>query len=385
MIGVLVKRAWKRSVPQAPRGRCVSFGGDGAEQDPVAGTETQKPPMVAKSIGNDSHRRFVVKKLVAVAVAVLFAVSFAVGVSATKVGLMLEWYKNQTHTVFVVADALGYYADEGLEMEITAPGQDPGAPMRSLLAGRVQFAYTEPNFFFSQLLAGEDIVAFGAVLQKAPWVWFGFADTCAWQTPRDFVGLRMIDESNWPAGKAMAKLLQAWGVDPTRDVTWVGAAPGIQPLASGQIDVSEGYLQNEPYMVTAAGFDVGYLWMGDYFPDVYGGILMTTRSQIESDPETVRAFMRANARAMAFIVANPEQTAQIMHEQVPDLSYAECLAPIGLLTQKLYMNPVTGISGDMRLDAGRMMATQRWLYYIGEISGTVSLDGRLADGFAVAP
>ncbi|MEG1662152.1 MAG: ABC transporter substrate-binding protein, partial [Clostridiales bacterium] len=54
-----------------------------------------------------------------------------------KVTLMLDWTPNTNHTGFYVAQALGYYEEAGLQLEIIQPSED-GANM-AVAAGQAQF------------------------------------------------------------------------------------------------------------------------------------------------------------------------------------------------------------------------------------------------------
>src|SRR5690606_26289554 len=48
-------------------------------------------------------------------------------VAAHKMTLLLDWYVNPDHGPIVIAKEKGFFADEGLDVEIVAPA-DPSAP-----------------------------------------------------------------------------------------------------------------------------------------------------------------------------------------------------------------------------------------------------------------
>jgi len=300
--------------------------------------------------------------------------------SATETAMMLEWFENQTHIIFSVAEEMGFYDEEGLDMTIMSPGMDSAAPIRSLLAGQVQIAYTEPSYFVDMILAGHDLVAFGAFLHSVPHVWYGFAETCAWESPADFAGLRIRDFRDFPQGMWLLKVLDMFGVDPDEDVTFVGGQPGITPLEDGAVDVTEGYIVNEPYAVVAAGHDVGYIHAGSLM-DAYGGLLIATREQIEEDPDTYHAFMRANVKAAQFVVENPEAAAEAVTRRVPDLTYDEVYNSLLLMLDTVYLNPDSGVVGDYEISAERLQDTVRWLYFIGYLDEIIDVDEHIVYGF----
>lgn len=53
--------------------------------------------------------------------------------------------------------------------------------------------------------------------------------------------------------------------------------------------------------------------------DYYTPVIATSEKLIESDPELVKAFMRAVSRGYQFAIDNPEQAGEILLKQVPDL------------------------------------------------------------------
>lgn len=302
-------------------------------------------------------------------------------VAAQPFGLMLEWYENQTHIVFSVASQLGYYAEEGLDVKIVSPGMDSAAPIRALLAGEVQVAYTEPSYLVDALLQGNDLVVFGQFLHQAPWVWYGLGDTCAWQTPADFKGLRIRDFRDFPQGLWLQKVLRMYGVNPDTDVNWVGVQPGLQPLLNHDVDVSEGYIVNEPYSVVASGNEGGYIFAGSLM-DIDGGLLITTRQQLRDHPAWFTAFMRANVKAAQLCEIDPAAAANAVVARLPSFTFDQVYNPLLLMLQTVYRNPASGIVGDFAVDAGRLQNTIRWLYYIGYMDETVNAVDFIVPGFS---
>lgn len=309
---------------------------------------------------------------------------FGVAVAAEnlqKVTLMLEWYECQTHTVFLVADELGFYEDEDLDMTIIPPGQDCAAPIRNLLSGKIEFAYTEPSYFIGQVIENDfPLVAFGALLHSWAHVWYGFEEICAWRTPADLKGLRLLDTREWPGGKALTKLLELYGLEPDKDIEWVEAEWSIKPLMTKHLDVSQGYITNELYMLEKQGRDCGYLWAGDYF-NAYGGLLITTKTFITEYPDLVKAFMRANNRAMDYIIDDPDSAAQIVSGRVAGLTFDEVLVPLRLMFKTVYYNPISEQVGDFTVYPERMLDTLRWLYFIGQIEDVIDPNELIAPGF----
>ena len=52
---------------------------------------------------------------------------------------MLDWFVNPDHGPIVIAEEKGFFADEGLEVEVIAPA-DPADPPKMVAAGRADLA-----------------------------------------------------------------------------------------------------------------------------------------------------------------------------------------------------------------------------------------------------
>ena len=62
-----------------------------------------------------------------------------------KMTVLLDWFIKSDHGPIIVAKELGYFADQGLEVEIVAPA-DPSAPPKLVAAGRGDIAVSyQPN------------------------------------------------------------------------------------------------------------------------------------------------------------------------------------------------------------------------------------------------
>ena len=115
------------------------------------------------------------QKYMASAVAVVLAATSvmsvsAVGVSAAdkdleKVTFCLDWTPNTNHTGLYVAQQMGYYEQEGLDVQIVQPPEDGAALMCS--AGQAQFAIEAQDTMAASLDSDAplDITAVAAVLQ----------------------------------------------------------------------------------------------------------------------------------------------------------------------------------------------------------------------------
>ncbi|MEM8754780.1 MAG: ABC transporter substrate-binding protein, partial [Pseudomonadota bacterium] len=76
------------------------------------------------------------QRLAAAALAALIAAPAA---AADKMTLILDWFVNPDHGPIILAEEKGYFAEEGLEVEVIAPA-DPSDPPKLAAAGRADLA-----------------------------------------------------------------------------------------------------------------------------------------------------------------------------------------------------------------------------------------------------
>ena len=76
------------------------------------------------------------RHLIALALAALLATPAA---AADKMTLILDWFVNPDHGPIIIAREKGYFAEQGLEVEIVAPA-DPADPPKLVAAGRADLA-----------------------------------------------------------------------------------------------------------------------------------------------------------------------------------------------------------------------------------------------------
>ncbi len=70
----------------------------------------------------------------------LFSLTAVTGaVAAEKISLLLDWFVNPDHAPIIVAQEMGYFADQGLDVKITAPA-NPNDPPKLVAAGKADLA-----------------------------------------------------------------------------------------------------------------------------------------------------------------------------------------------------------------------------------------------------
>ncbi len=226
--------------------------------------------------------------------------------AADKMTVMLDWFVNPNHGPIIVAKQLGYFKDEGLDVDIIAPA-DPSDPPKMAAAGKVDLAVSYQPQLYLQHAEGLPLVRVGTlidsplycVLTKAVGPIKSLADLKGHRVGFSVPG---IEEA------LLYAMLRHNGVQPA-DVELVNVNFSLVPaLASDQVDAVSGAFRNfEPHQLEALGTP------GTCFTPEDNGIPSYDELIYVANPSTmnrdrIARFLKATARATGTIQADPETT-----------------------------------------------------------------------------
>ncbi|MFN0306112.1 MAG: ABC transporter substrate-binding protein [Burkholderiales bacterium] len=222
---------------------------------------------------------------------------------------------------FIVPTYLGYYKQEGLEVELIGL---PGAPAVSanIEQGRIEFGVGVPSFHLPVAAKGEMLGLVNFYEYTYPFKWsVAVRPDDAAQTLRDLngklIGVSGFGTSDFPVGKALFRLV---GMDPDRDVQWLVVGEGI-PAGQALIRSAIAALLHFDTgfgRIEAAGMKLRYLPLPNDVPKVGGFFIAAQRATIEKRRKTAIGFARAVAKASWFILENPEAAAYMFIQLYPE-------------------------------------------------------------------
>ena len=90
------------------------------------------------------------------AILVIFAnLAITPALANDKMTVLLDWFVNPDHGPLIIAQEKGYFADQGLEVEIIAPA-DPSAPPKLVAAGQADLAISYQPQLHLQIFSLKD-------------------------------------------------------------------------------------------------------------------------------------------------------------------------------------------------------------------------------------
>jgi NitT/TauT family transport system substrate-binding protein len=240
-------------------------------------------------------------------VAVLLA---ACGTQApTKITLQLNWFHEAEFAGYYVAQAKGFYKDQGLDITIFEGG--PGTPARDrVMNGEVTFAVTSFGEQRDLVAARKPSVAVMAAYQIPPLTIFALQASKI-TDPRDLVGKKVgVTTDYWR--KILRETLTGASVDPSSVTEVKVDVNELEKLYNGTVDAWMGYAQDEPIRAAISGHPVTNIFPADFGVGGYEGLVIATQSTIDASPDIVKAFVKASVQGWRYAVEHPDEAAQIL-------------------------------------------------------------------------
>lgn len=233
--------------------------------------------------------------------------------------VQLSWVHSHEYAGMYMAQDLGYYADEKLTVQLDELGEK--YPLDALLDGETDFAIVGADEVLLARAAGKPIVAVATIFQRSP---IGFISLAENQilNPADLVGKTIYLSTQSSSEYSFRAMLSNAGVN-VGDVNLVSRTEFTNDkLLSGEVDVMDVWVNNQPVELEAEGHQLNTLMPFDYGVELYPNLLVTTESMIENNAEVVAHFVKSTVRGLQAAVDDPEKAATAVLERNPDLNLA---------------------------------------------------------------
>lgn len=250
-----------------------------------------------------------------------FSDSVAHAQELTNVRVALPWFRNGQYASLMAADVNGYFKEEGIQLEIIDGGPGKNVVL-TVGSGQSEFGITFPRAIVAARTADQpiDITAVGCILQDTPYSWFTLVNPGDPDPqPKDMAGKRIGIQSD---GEVFIKAVaEKYGID-LSTIQLSVVQGGAEPLLTGAVDYVSGWITDVPYKieVETAKADApenikGKQWKAIMFSRVafpnYNDCVIGTTEMIKAKPELVKGFMKALARGMEYMAANPDNASDI--------------------------------------------------------------------------
>lgn len=234
-----------------------------------------------------------------------------------KVGL--SWVLNAEHAHFYNAIERGYFAEEGIEIELV-PGGPGKNHIQTLGGGAVDVAVASSGSFIPQALTSptpiKGLVVVGSVLKGAPGALMTIDKDLLGKelTPEDLKGKTV---AGGPFLRHLPIMLDKAGIDES-DVNVIKAGFAPDALFAGAADFYFGWVFNQTQIIEDRGYEWNAILWKDYAFNDYPVSIVMKQDMLDENSDVVKRFMRATYRGLADVVNDPDGSAEITVKYAKD-------------------------------------------------------------------
>jgi len=236
----------------------------------------------------------------------------------TEITAVLDWTVNTNHTGLYVAQEKGFFAQEGLTVDIQFP-PEMGADA-VVASGKADFGISYQEGVTFSRAAGVPLVAIAAVIQHNT---SGFAarTESGIETPADFEGKRYGGWGSPIETATLKALMDAVGKDSDTVENLSLGSMDFFAATEGSVDFAWIFYGWDGVAAKLKGIDLNYIPLADYDPalDYYTPVIATSEKKIAQNPQQVKAFLKAVSKGYQYAVENPEEAAEILLKAAPEL------------------------------------------------------------------
>lgn len=261
-----------------------------------------------------------ISKILILCLILVFVVSCGKSKSNQKIKIVLDWVPNTNHTGLYVAKDLGYFKEEGLDVEIVQPPE--GSTTALIGAGGTEFGISFQDTL-AKSFARENpvpVTAVAAILQHNTSGIISLKEKGI-DSPKKLEGKKY---ATWEDNIEQA-ILKKLVTDDKGDFSKVKLIPyTITDVVTGlktDVDAVWVYYAWDGIATERAGLQTNFLKIRDYGEelDYYSPVIIANNDFLKKNPEIAKKVLKAIKKGYEYAMKNPEESAKILVKNSPEL------------------------------------------------------------------
>ncbi|WP_151718406.1 ABC transporter substrate-binding protein [Gemmobacter serpentinus] len=249
------------------------------------------------------------------------ALSLALALPASaqdRLTLILDWYVNPDHAPIILARDKGFFAEQGLEVEVIAPA-DPSEPPKLVAAGKADLAVSYQPQLHLQVHEGLPLARVGTLIATPLNCLMVKADGPV-QALSDLKGRKIGYSVAGVEEAVMGAMLGSVGLG-LQDVEMINVNWSLTPaLLTGQVDAVIGAFRNfEMTQMRLAGAEGRCFYPEEAGLPSYDELIFVANTNAV-DRDGLTRFMAAIEKGNAYMLNHPDEAFAIFAASGPDLT-----------------------------------------------------------------
>lgn len=242
------------------------------------------------------------------------------GQAMEDVTVILDYVANTNHTGMYVALDQGYYAEEGLNVEIIEPTEGATATLIAVGKGDFGISYQED---VTIALTSEDplpIKAVAALIQHNTSGFATYADKDI-KSPKDFEGKTYAGWGGPGEEAVLNAVMTKAGADFSKLSMVISDGSGFEALKD-KVDVMWFFEAWDNVKCKMNDFPIHYMEVRqlDERLDYYTPVIIANDKTLADNPQMVQKFLRATEKGYRYAIENPAKSAALLQKYAPDYS-----------------------------------------------------------------
>ena len=261
-----------------------------------------------------------VSKILILCLILILIVSCGKSKDNKKIRIVLDWVPNTNHTGLYVAKDLGYFKEEGVDVEIVQPPE--GSTTALIGAGGAEFGISFQDTL-AKSFAKENpvpVTAVAAILQHNTSGIISLKEKGI-DSPKKLEGKKY---ATWEDNIEQA-ILKKLVTDDKGDFSKVKLIPyTITDVVTGlksDVDAVWVYYAWDGIATERAGLQTNFLKIRDYAKelDYYSPVIIANNDFLKKNPEIAKKVLKAIKKGYEYAMKNPEESAKILVKNSPEL------------------------------------------------------------------
>ncbi len=239
----------------------------------------------------------------------------------TKIKMVLNWKYQGPQCMFFLAEDLGYFKEENLEV-VLDQGNGSGAAVPLVANGTYDAGFGDINALIEfAAKKPEDAPVAVYVMFNMPPFTIGVQSSSAIKTPQDLQGKTLGGAPNDGALKLFPAFCEVTKID-CSTIKNTALQPNLreQMLMQGQVDGVFGYLNTIRFSARAVGIDdskIRYINYGDYGMDLYSNSIIVSKKLLKEKPQAVKGLVRAINKGLIAALKDPKEAVAAVIKREP--------------------------------------------------------------------